>query len=206
LRSFMDVPGGKRVVHAVSVGSPQQVHYTYDMDNGALLQVWRGGFLDATPMWYSRGDGSSRPRGAVQRFGQPVLALARLSAPEATWAADTAGTGYKPKGYKLNRQDEPTFMYTIYGAEVTDAVRALSSGDGIEREVTVQGGNNLSLRLAESNNIETASNGWYLLDDQSYYIRLDDAGGAKAIIRNSTNGRKELLVPVQNKLRYSILF
>lgn len=206
LRSFMDIPGGQRVVHAISVGSPQQVHYTYDMDNGNLVQVWRGGFLDATPMWYSRGDGSSRPRGTVQRFGQPVLALAKLPSADAAWVKDTVGSGYIPKGYKINRQDEPTFLYTLYGAQVSDAVRALTSGDGIERELNVQNGQGLYLRLAESNNIEMAGNGWYMLDDQSYYIRLDDAGGAAATIRNGANGRKELVVPVQSKLRYSILF
>ena len=163
LRSFMDIPG-KRVVHAISFGSPQQVHYTYDMDHGALVQVWRGGFLDATPMWYSRGDGSSRPRGAVQRFGLPVLSLAKLTTAYATWLADTAGTGYTPKGYKLNRQDEPTFMYSLYGASVTDAVRALPSGDGIEREITVQNGSEgLYARLAESKHIELVNNGWYMV-------------------------------------------
>lgn len=206
LRSFMDIPGGQRVVHAISVGSPRQVHYTYDLDKGSLVQVWRGGFLDATPMWYSRGDGSSRPRGTVQRFGQPVLSLARLTSADASWPADTTGSGYIPKGYKLNRQDEPTFMYTVYGAQVSDAVRALPSGEGVEREITVQNGNSLYLRLAESNNIEQASNGWYVLEDQGYYIRLDDAGGAQATIRNGAGGRKELVVPVQGKLRYSILF
>lgn len=206
LRSFMDIPGGQRVVHAISVGSPQQVHYTYDLDKGNLVQVWRGGFLDATPMWYSRGDGSSRPRGTVQRFGQPQFALAKLPTADAAWVMDTVGSGYTPKGYKINRQDEPAFMYTLYGAQVTDAVRALNSGDGIEREINVQNGQGLYLRLAESNNIEMAGNGWYVLDDQSYYIRLDDAGGAAATIRNGANGRKELVVPVQTKLRYSILF
>jgi len=205
LRSFMDIPG-KRVVHAISVGSPQQVHYTYDLDNGSLVQAWRGGFLDATPMWYSRGDGSSRPRGAVQRFGTPQLTLAKLASAEATWLADTAGTGFVTKGYKLNRQDEPTFMYSLYGANVTDAVRALSSGHGIEREISIQnGGEGLYARLASGTQIEEASNGWYMVDG-SYYIRLDDAAGAKATIRGAANSSQELVVPVQGKLRYSILF
>lgn len=53
LRSFIDLPDGPRVTHAVSVSSQQQVHYTYDMDHGALVQVWRGGFLDTTPMWHN---------------------------------------------------------------------------------------------------------------------------------------------------------
>ena len=56
LRSFMDLPvnqesGGYRVTHSVNVGSPLNVHYTYDMDYGNLVQLGRGGFLDATPMW-----------------------------------------------------------------------------------------------------------------------------------------------------------
>lgn len=39
----MDLPGESRVAHAVSVGSPEQVLYTYDMDNAAIVQLWRGG-------------------------------------------------------------------------------------------------------------------------------------------------------------------
>src|SRR5690606_39702282 len=61
LRSFMDLPGGHRVTHAISIGSNQGLHYTYDLDHGALVQMWRGEFLNATPMWHQRGDGSSRP-------------------------------------------------------------------------------------------------------------------------------------------------
>jgi hypothetical protein len=72
LRSFSDLPGGIRVTHGVNVGSPEQVHYTYDLDKGMIVQIWRGGFLDATPMWHDRGDGSSRPAGSVQYLGKPV--------------------------------------------------------------------------------------------------------------------------------------
>ncbi len=86
LRSFMDLPLVKnergrsyRVTHGISVGSPEQVHYTYDADFGNIVQVWRGMFLDATPMWENRGDGSSRPMGVVSYLGgKPQLALARL--------------------------------------------------------------------------------------------------------------------------------
>jgi hypothetical protein len=49
------------------------------MDHSTLVQVWRGGFLDATPMWHERGDGSSRPTGSKQLFGKPVLNVERLS-------------------------------------------------------------------------------------------------------------------------------
>src|SRR5690606_40264131 len=59
LRSFMDIPAGPRVVHAISTGHPERIHYTYDLDHGNLFQVWRGGCLDATPMWNNRGNGTS---------------------------------------------------------------------------------------------------------------------------------------------------
>jgi len=209
LRSFMDLPGEPRlrVVHAVSVGSPQQVHYTYDMDKGAVIQVWRGNFLDATPMWHERGDGSSRPAGAVQRFGQPVFALAKLGSAQAAWVADSAGTGYRPKGYTLDENDQPTFLYRIYGATVSDAIRVLDNGQGLHRELTVQNpsGGDLYARLAEGATIEEKARDMYLVDGKAYYLRLDDAKGVKPVVRD-VNGRKELVVPVRNKVGYSILF
>ncbi|WP_162053393.1 family 16 glycoside hydrolase [Pontibacter pamirensis] len=212
LRSFMDLPvenedgrRGVRVVHAVNVGSPEQVHYTYDMDNGNMVQVWRGGFLDATPMWYSRGDGSSRPVGAVQHFGQPSFTLARLASPQAAWVADTAGSGFRPGGYDVDKADQPTFSYRVYGTAVQDAIRVLEGGKGFRRELTVQNpGENLYARLAGGSTIEAVSKDTYLVDGKAYY-RIDEAGGAKPVVRDA-GGQKELIVPVRGKVAYSIIF
>ncbi|WP_018613622.1 3-keto-disaccharide hydrolase [Segetibacter koreensis] len=205
LRSFVDIDTFK-VTHAVNVGSTQQVHYTYDMDKGMIVQVWRGGFLDATPMWHSRGDGSSRPVGMVQRFGKPLLALEKLISSNAAWSADTSGTGYRPKGYVLDDSDRPAFRYIIYNTMVNDVTRVLPNSQGIHREISLQTATpNLYVRLAEANNIETVSDGLYLLNDKTYYIRIDDGGNAKPVIRNA-NGHKEIIIPIQNKVSYSILF
>ncbi|GAB4035897.1 family 16 glycoside hydrolase [Spirosoma gilvum] len=212
LRSFMDMPGEKntqgrtlRVTHAISVGSPEQVHYTYDLDKGALVQVWRGGFLDTTPMWHDRGDGSSRPMGMVQRLGAPVLFLSKLSSPQANWIADTTGSGFRPKGYVLDENDRPTFRYQSYGASVDDKIRVMSDGHGIQREVTITNpASDLYARLISGASITALENGLYLVDDQAY-VRIDNMSGAKPTIRES-NGRQELIVPVKGKVTYSILF
>ncbi|AUD04647.1 family 16 glycoside hydrolase [Spirosoma pollinicola] len=217
LRSFMDMPGvdspgekntqGRtlRVVHAISVGSPEQVHYTYDLDKGALIQVWRGSFLDATPMWHDRGDGSSRPMGMVQRLGTPVLFLSKLASPQANWIADTTGSSYRPKGYVLDESDRPTFRYQSYGSSIEDKVRVLPEGKGIQREVTVANpAGDLYARLISGTSITPMENGMYLVDGQEY-VRLDDLAGAKPTIRDA-NGRQELIVPVKGKVIYSILF
>lgn len=203
LRSFMDIPN-RRIVHAVSVGSPLGIHYTYDMDNAAIAQVWRGNFLDATPMWHERGDGSSRPTGSVLLLGKPALNIGRLSSPTAIWKSDTTGIGFRPKGYVLDGENRPVFKYNIHGTIVSDSIRVLENNQGIVRQITIQNpANDLYLRLAEASTIEDLGNGTYLLDDKSYYLKLDD--GAKPIIRDAGN-RKELIIPVQNKIKYAILF
>jgi hypothetical protein len=205
-RSFMDVPGGPRVVKAVSAASEANVHYTYDTDTGMIIQVWRGDFLDATPMWHSRGDGSSRPVGAVQRFGKPVLAIAKLDSSDAPWKADTVGTRFRPMGYRLDNADNPVFLYHINGTNVTDATKALDSGEGISREITISApAEDVYFRLAEGAAIADLGKGLYIVDDNSFYIRLDDTGSAKPVIRNA-NGKKELIVPIRAKLKYTILF
>ena len=172
LRSFIDIPT-TRVVHAVSVGSPEGLHYTYDMDNGAIVQVWRGGFLDATPMWHERGDGSSRATGSKQLFGKPVLNIGKLVSANSPWKTDTSGTGFRPKGYELDEKDRPAFQYFIYGAAVKDASQVLENRQGISREISVLNpSENLYVRLAASKNIEDLGNGLYLLDDKSYYLKI----------------------------------
>ena len=204
LRSFMDMPGSSRVVHAISVGSPDMIHYTYDLDKGSLVQVWHGDFLDATPMWYERGDGSSRPTGAVIRFTKPGFTVARLASPDAAWIDDSTAE-YMPKGYKIDKADLPVFRYVMAGAMIEDSIRELSGAQGFSRQITVQNpSGTYYARLASAASIESV-NGLYLIDDKSYYIRIDDAGGAKPLVR-TLNGRKELLVPVQSKLRYSLIF
>jgi hypothetical protein len=205
LRSFSDLPGGIRVTHGVNVGSPELLHYTYDLDKGMIVEIWRGGFLDATPMWHDRGDGSSRPAGSVQYLGKPVPAIEKLSDANAAWALDTAGTGYRPKGYVLNADDVPAFKYIIYGSPVNDASSVMDKGQGIHREITLANAvDGLFYHLA-SGNIETLGNGLYAIDDKSYYIRIDDAAGAKAVVRDA-GGKQELIIPIQKKLTYSIIF
>lgn len=223
LRSFIDVPrlptgasptAGEstvqtspvRVVHAVSVGSPEQVHYSYDLDKGALVQIWRGLFLDTTPMWHDRGNGVSRPMGMVNSMGSPVLFLAQLSSPQAKWTADTAGSSYRPKGYRLDESERPTFRYQSYGSMVADKIRVLEAGKGIQREVVIATPTtNLYARLASGKLISQVGTGLYLVDGQQY-IRLDDVSGSKPAVRE-LEGQQELIVPIMDgKLIYSILF
>ncbi len=206
LRSFMDLPGGKRVVHAVNVGGAGNVHYTYDLDNGMIVQLWRGDFLDATPMWHERGDGSSRPAGAVLYFGNPLYVINKLATPDALWMSDTTGAGFRVKGYSLDDMDRPVFNYIIYGRKVADVIQVLSDNSGIQREIKIESGQDiLYARLASGKTLEEIAPGNFLIDDKSYYLKLDEVISQKPLIRER-NGLKELIMPVGNGLRYTILF
>lgn len=205
LRSFMDIDT-VRVTHAVSVGSPQLVHYTYDLDRGTIVQVWRGGFLDATPMWHSRGDGSSRPAGSVIKFGRPSISLAVLASADAPWPKDSVGTGYRPKGYKLDTDDQPTFLYQAYNSMVKDRTVVMEGREGIHRDIEIDKPVvGMYFRLAEADKIEKMPNGSYLIDDRTYYLHIEDPVAIEPVIRDSNN-RKQLIIPVQKKLSYSIIF
>ena len=210
-RSFMDLPvneqpGGHRLTHAVSVGNPEQLHYTYDMKTGTIVQLWRGRFLDATPMWYSRGDGSSRPIGSVLHLGVPEPAVDKLDSQRESWAADTTGANYESLGYRLNGDDLPTFMYSIYGSKIEDTPRVLENARGIQRTITAEGAvDNKYVRLVSGKRIEKLSGNLYLVGDKEFYLRLDNIGKTKAVLRG-TGDKQELLLPLQKEMTYTLLF
>ena len=206
LRSFMDVPNGPRVTHAVSVGSTLNLHYTYDLDNGAIVQAWRGDFLDTTPMWHQRGDGSSRPRGAVYHFAEkPMLTVAKLASDKSEWKGDTLGTSYTPKGYVLDAEDQPTFRYQIYGSTIEDKISVSPDGKGLSRKFNVQNAApDLYVLIAKGSEIESLGKNVYLVDNKKYYVQLEETGGAKPIVRNA-GSQQELIIPLRDGLHYAIL-
>lgn len=205
-RSFMRLPEDEVVTHAISVGSPEQLHYTYDLNHGTIVQAWRGRFLDATPMWYNRGNGTARPLGAVQHLSGLGLTVAPLSSASADWKSDTTGTSYKPKGYLMDTDDQPTFRYMIDGVMVHDMIRVAEQGKGLRREISAQQpAESLYVRLAEGSSIKEMEDGMYAIDGKSYYLQLENPAMAKASIKE-VDGKQQLVAPLQDKVAYSILF
>ena len=207
LRSFMDFKKSpeanpKRVVHAISVGSPENLHYSYDLDKAALFQVWQGGFLDTSPMWNDRGDGSSRPTGSVTVLNNDMI-LAKMTTSETAWPKDTIGSGYRPKGYVLNDNDVPTFQYLAFGSKITDAT-SITDGKYFTREIKISDPNSaLMARLAEGT-ISKLNDTLFAVNDKSYYIQIES--GTIPVVRNS-NGKQELLISAASgTVKYSIIF
>ncbi len=207
-RSFVDYSENgtfkKRIVHAVNVGSPDKLHYTYDLDNGAMAQIWKGEFLNTTPMWDNRGDGSSQPRGVLQSVGDvPVLTTMERLAD--TCYVPTATAGFRTLGYDLEESGLPVFRYQVYGAEKNDRIRTADKKSYVrtiqwaEKAATTP----LYCRLATGTSVEQVDKELYAIDDRSYYVRLPK--GVKAQVLQQ-NGKAVLYVPFSGNVTYTVIF
>ncbi len=213
-RSFVDYqkdPSTKsrRITHAISVGEPADVHYTMDLGTGALVQVWKGGFMNATPMWHERGNGSARALGSVIKLSDAPT-IAYLTDKNGTWPATFEANIFKSKGYDIDQSGRPVFKYVVNGTEVEDRTYPEEEGKVLTREIKVNGQKqaNLYCRIAEGVDITAMPDGTYTVDNKAFYVKVGDTGGAKPEIRNSGN-RKELVVPIDAKstgVKYSLIW
>ncbi len=211
LRAFFDFKGDRRqrLTHTIGVGDPSGTHYIYDLKSGNVVCAWHGGFVDATPMWHDRGDGSFRPRGAVQYLfnSQPLAFLATEKDPFPFIARDavTEEGELRSKGYVIEANGRPVFKYIYQGLQVEDKIYPDDNDRAITHELTIKNrGEKTSLfyKLGEGHEIEAIKDGLYSLDDKQYYIRIS---GAQPVIRE-VNGMKELIVPVGSSIKYSIIW
>ncbi|MEO0470639.1 MAG: DUF1080 domain-containing protein [Bacteroidota bacterium] len=206
MRSFVDYPSAakreRRIVHAVSTGFPERISYTYDTDRAALALVWKGGFLDATPMWDSRGDGSSRPKGSAVALDDEA-AFCMLPTMSTTWPESfQTDLNYRFEGYMRDENGVPSFTYELGGTQWID--RIMVSENGLKRMLSPAQKPlpNLYLKMASGKEITAMKNERYLIDGR-YYIQI--GGKQKAQIREQ-NGQKELLLPLDDKIQGSVFY
>jgi hypothetical protein len=207
IRAFLDFKGdySQRRTHTIAVGEPSGIHYIYDLKAGSLLCVWKGEFIDATPMWHDRGDGSYNPMGSVQYlFTSPSLLV--LDNPSANWIIENT-TDYRSKGYILEESTgRPAFKYLYKGMEIEDKTYPEDGNKIFTREITLKNGtkaSNLFVKLAEGKIITELTDGTFAVDDKQYYIK---PLSGKAQIRE-VNGKKELIAPFDGtSIKYSIIW
>ena len=204
LRGFLNY-GDKKLTHSLSVGSQSQMHFSYDLKEGALLQVWRGQFLDVTEMWHERGEPQlQKPLGSVIRFSD-APALAILTDANAAWPDSVAFDDFHNKGYSLDSSHFPTFKYTYNGINVSDKIYPQSNRQSLIRELWVaQPPSNLYCRIAIAESIESLSAGLFNINNGEYYLIVNE--NLKPVIRTTAKG-KELVVlypPSATSLTYSI--
>ncbi|PHN06279.1 hypothetical protein CRP01_11945 [Flavilitoribacter nigricans DSM 23189 = NBRC 102662] len=195
LRAFLDFDRdrSRRLTHTIGVGTPQGTHFIYDLKAGTPVCVWRGDFINATPMWNSRGDGSFRPRGAAQ-FLFTGSSVAMQETADAAFPATLNEIGqFANKGYRIDRATGlPIFLYAKGDLELEDKISPDESGSALNRTISFKNETKPTsyfAKLAEGEKIEKLPNGIYVIDQQ-YYIQIDS--GHTAVIRTQ-NGKQELV-------------
>jgi len=197
LRSFIDLPDGKRLTHAISVSSPQKVHYSYDLSKGNLVQVWRGNFLEATPMWNNRGNGVSVPLGAVVFLGNPENNLFETEF--------QSSSKFKAQGYQI-KNGGVEFHYENLGLKFKDFISDRDDGKGLDRFLTAEGSTaHKRYSIATGTDIRKVKEGLFWIVDQGYYIQIDPKSPSSPVIESGSDGQ-QLMVSINQPLRYSLLF
>ncbi|NIJ45941.1 hypothetical protein FHR24_002412 [Wenyingzhuangia heitensis] len=217
-RSFMMHKGVKRS-HAISVGFPQKINYAYDLETGSLLHVWNLGFLNATHMWHSRGkEQLGYPDGPTISFhGDEDFAL--LKNEKDAWPKEDYNTkkqlakGYQhdtkliQKGYKVDTNNNPTFLSELNGANISNKFVPSSDERKLKRQITTDSKSEIWHKLTDASQIEIGSDGVYIIDN-NYYIDFSGNGNITPIIR-SIKGTNELLVKIpagKQAINYTIIW
>ncbi|MCU0339544.1 MAG: PA14 domain-containing protein [Spirosomaceae bacterium] len=197
VRSFIQMEGEKtKRTHALSVGTPEGVHYSLDLNRGSLLQFWKGGFANTTDMWYERGEPQLLVpmSGAITTKGQSDFAM--LADANAPWPDSSASISFK--GYRLNKKGIPTVTYRVGNDDMTDEIapengsltRTLTGTSGYVKAVTAQ-------------NITVVEKGLYAIDNHRFYLQIDPK--IKPTIRTQ-NGSQELLLPLNGVVKYALIW
>jgi hypothetical protein len=198
-RAFIAFPPVKRL-YAAAVGTPAALHYAYDFERGALLRVWRGGFIDTAEMWYERGDSQlAKPLGApLDLTGKAGVAL--LETPAVDGWPESPGDLYASQGYRLESDGTPVFLATLSSLQLSERFAPAAEGVGLTRTVTVEGTAAswaAFVLLAEADQITPALGGW-VIGDRAYYLDWPETSPHRPVVVTAY-GRQRLVVPVGGK-------
>lgn len=183
----------------MSVGHPSNVHYSYDLLQGGLLQVWKGDFLNTTDMWYERGEPQT-----ASSMGANIVLKGNCPIYDKTATKDSIPT-YTYKGYTLDKTGTPTFRYVYHEMEIQDLIRPLENGRGLLRTLMMNGTqkDKTSIRLAQATSIVHLKNDIYSINNGKYFIQV--AEGTKPLIE-AYKDEQVLILPASEKMEYRIIW
>ncbi|MBY0231269.1 MAG: c-type cytochrome [Gemmataceae bacterium] len=180
---------------AIAVGYPEKLHLAFDANDLRIALLWQGDFMNAGRHWNGRGEGNEPPLGDnVLRLhaGAPFAVLAK---PDSPWPAGSArDNGFKFGGYKLDKQDRPTFRYAMGEVGISDRPNPQERGKDtvLVRTFTLgakAGPAGLHFRAAVGDRIDPLADGWFKVDG-TWQVKAPGGRVRKA------RGKEELVVPI----------
>ncbi len=182
---------------AIGVGYPERANLAFDAEEMRLALLWQGPFIDASRHRTQRGLGFEPPLGTnvVKWTAGPPLAVLPSQAAQWPAAVGKAG-GFQFRGYHLDEEQRPTFLYDYMGTRVEDYPLAVAHDPdaGFRRTLSFTSARppaQLYFRAAAGAAVVQKANGSFLVDDKV----LVTLTGGKASIRR-TGKLSEIIVPL----------
>lgn len=194
IRSFLNFNGTK-LTKVISVGTPEKIHYSFDLDNGSLLQVWKGKFADVTQMWHERGEPQLLyPSGLLTVLNNeiPFFELNNEAQPQPDVYTEFLNTGYD-----LDESGIPTYTYNWKNASFTQ--KFSPSNGGLLCEINSNQISQFGYTLAIGKEISKLSDNLYKVDN--FYIEINEK--AKVYIKENA-GKYYLRANLTGKIVYTL--
>lgn len=202
-RSFVVFDGSKRT-HAINVGFPQGVHYSYDTKSGSLLNVWRGRFINTTEMWHDRGgEQTAEPLGMSQQMTGlfPLIDKMNLS--------PVSPSSLRYEGMQLvdiDGQKTPQYILKLGNLVLKDWSQPSPNNQGMTRNLSfseIPADKRILLAHAKKG-IKKVSEGLYAIDDAAYFIKISSPNTPVIVEKE---GQQWLVSDIKNTLfTYQIVF
>ena len=95
--------------------------------------------MDASKHWNSRGGGYQSPMGYDVLSPSQGAPLAVLASPDAEWpVSQERAAGYAWKGYRLDAQRRPTFLYKWYDTPVEESYEVTGTASVVNKDPKAQ--------------------------------------------------------------------
>lgn len=207
LRSFLNFPPGKvydytdKRTHVVNVGEREGPNYSYDLQSGSILQVWRGKFVDVSNMWVERGQAQiARPLGQLVAFDGKI----GWSETQDDWVDSLSDVRHLR--YDLDAAGRPTFVFGTDDEETLLTDRIVPSENGLERTLTNEAGEMVQyVLLGSARKITERSLGSFSLRGPGINLDVRElASGSLTLLRGDNVERLVAELPPGEHITYSI--
>ncbi len=203
--------GGEKRTHTLSVGHPEGIHYSYDLNRASFLKFWRDPFADVSQMWRGRGH---------EQLLVPMNAAVEETAgiPVAVMGADDIfenhrmSDDFEVSEYQINEKGQPVFTSYFNGITIEDHIGPSESGTEFIRTLRYmadQTADDVSARIAQGKSVELLPNGLYRIDGRYYLEILEDNGQEPEIY--DEDDIQALFIPVlrdsaQSEIQYQVIW
>jgi cytochrome c2 len=155
------------------VGTPELVHYAFDIENSRLVCAWKGRFYNAKGTWNGRAGGLEWPQGDDVLEFPKLPPVAMLAKPDDPWpTALGREAGYRRLGYHL-KSKLPFFDYEVDGVTVMERNVPLgeearsTAGGSLVRQFLLtspRDRGDVYLLVAKGSRIEAVDARWWSVD------------------------------------------